>query len=178
MSKTLDKKVSNNKDDIQEIKEYLRLKYDNYDCGSDEHCRYDYTHDVPKNVNDPELYIRARKTVKNRVKVWPSAYASGQLVQEYKKLGGTYKDKKSNNSNLDRWYKEDWVNLCEKDQDNQYKKCSDIKNKDYPYCRPSKRVSFSTPTTVDELKEREGDNYDKFIQDICEKKTSKTRIYV
>ena len=31
-----------------------------------------------------------RKKVKKRVDVWPSAYASGQLVQEYKRMGGRY----------------------------------------------------------------------------------------
>jgi len=40
---------------------------------------------------NPKLYARARAIVKARVKKWPSAYASGQLVQQYKKMGGTYK---------------------------------------------------------------------------------------
>jgi hypothetical protein len=40
---------------------------------------------------NPKLYARARAIVKGRVKKWPSAYASGQLVQQYKKMGGTYK---------------------------------------------------------------------------------------
>jgi hypothetical protein len=46
--------------------------------------------DVPDNVLDPVKYIAARKKVKKRVDVWPSAYASGQLVQEYKRMGGRY----------------------------------------------------------------------------------------
>lgn len=40
---------------------------------------------------NPALYARAKAIVKKRVKKWPSAYASGQLVQQYKKMGGTYK---------------------------------------------------------------------------------------
>lgn len=40
---------------------------------------------------DPKLYARARAIVKARVKKWPSAYASGQLVQQYKRMGGKYK---------------------------------------------------------------------------------------
>jgi len=40
---------------------------------------------------NPKLYARARAMVKARVKKWPSAYASGQLVQQYKKMGGKYK---------------------------------------------------------------------------------------
>ena len=43
---------------------------------------------VPANKG---LYARAKAIVKRRVKKWPSAYASGQLVQQYKKMGGTYK---------------------------------------------------------------------------------------
>ena len=35
---------------------------------------------------NPELYAR----IKARVKKWPSAYASGQLVRQYKAAGGGY----------------------------------------------------------------------------------------
>ncbi|MGB0958272.1 MAG: DUF5872 domain-containing protein [Litorivicinus sp.] len=40
---------------------------------------------------DPAKYARARAKVKARVKKWPSAYASGQVVQEYKRMGGKYR---------------------------------------------------------------------------------------
>ena len=40
---------------------------------------------------NPKLYARAKAIVKARVKKWPSAYASGQLVQQYKKMGGTWR---------------------------------------------------------------------------------------
>ena len=36
------------------------------------------------------LYAKAKAKVKARVAKWPSAYASGQLVQEYKRMGGKY----------------------------------------------------------------------------------------
>ena len=39
---------------------------------------------------DPELYARVKAKVKARVKRWPSAYASAQLVQAYKRSGGGY----------------------------------------------------------------------------------------
>ena len=45
---------------------------------------------VPDNVLDPLIYLAAKNEVKGRVAVWPSAYASGQLVQEYKRRGGRY----------------------------------------------------------------------------------------
>ena len=40
---------------------------------------------------DPKKYARPKAKVKARVKVFPSAYASGQIVQEYKKMGGGYR---------------------------------------------------------------------------------------
>ena len=39
---------------------------------------------------NPKLYAEAKAKGKARVKKWPSAYASGQLVQQYKKMGGRY----------------------------------------------------------------------------------------
>ena len=46
---------------------------------------------IPSNVVDKKIYIAAKKFVKKKVKVWPSAYASGQVVQEYKRRGGRYR---------------------------------------------------------------------------------------
>jgi len=39
---------------------------------------------------DPELYEEVKADAKRKFKVWPSAYASGWLVQEYKRRGGRY----------------------------------------------------------------------------------------
>ena len=39
---------------------------------------------------NPALYAKIKATVKARVKKWPSAYASGQLVRQYKAAGGGY----------------------------------------------------------------------------------------
>jgi hypothetical protein len=41
----------------------------------------------PKN---PKLYSRVKSEAKKKFKVYPSAYANGWLVREYKKRGGTY----------------------------------------------------------------------------------------
>ena len=40
---------------------------------------------------NPELYAKIKAKVKRTVKKWPSAYASGQLVKQYKDAGGGYK---------------------------------------------------------------------------------------
>lgn len=122
---------------------------------------------------DRSLYERVKQEVKRRVSVWPSAYASGQLVREYKKRGGRYassssrgrtksssysssksrsKSRGRRTGNLSRWYKEDWRNVCERDSRGHYKKCGSPSSrgrslKKYPYCRPLHRVSKETPRT-------------------------------
>lgn len=49
-----------------------------------------------KNVpTDKALYARVKAEAKRRFKVYPSAYANGWLVREYKKRGGGYKSVKS-----------------------------------------------------------------------------------
>ena len=107
------------------------------------HCAH------PKPVNT-KLYNSVKKRVKNRVKRWPSAYASGQLVSEYKRKGGKYR---CNFGSLDRWFKERWVNVCKKG----FPKCGRSKSssKDYPYCRPLKRINSQTPKTAGELSRSE-----------------------
>jgi hypothetical protein len=43
---------------------------------------------VPTNK---KLYNRVKSEGKLKFKVWPSAYGSGWLIQEYKRRGGKYK---------------------------------------------------------------------------------------
>ena len=102
---------------------------------------------------DPKLYAKAKEYVKKRVKVWPSAYASGMVVQRYKKLGGVYKGAKPKRAGIDRWFKERWVDICKPRGKGRYAPCgrqnSDVRK--YPKCRPSIRVSKQTPMTISEL---------------------------
>ena len=46
---------------------------------------------VPDNVANPSLYKKAKAKAKAKFDVFPSAYASGYMVQEYKRMGGKYK---------------------------------------------------------------------------------------
>ena len=57
-------------------------------------------------VLDPHLYTRARRTVDKQY-TKPSAYKSGAIVREYKRLGGRYKED-GNELSLARWFKEKW----------------------------------------------------------------------
>ena len=80
------------------------------------------------------LYEEAKRTVYARYKK-PSAYRSGALQKEYKRLGGTYTDDKSGRP-LKRWFKEEW---------------KDVGGEDYPVYRPTKRISKDTPLTASEV---------------------------
>lgn len=70
---------------------------------------------------DKELHGRAVAAAKSKFKVWPSAYASGYVVQQYKRM---YKEKHGSMSgafkgdgqeiyadDLDKWFKEKWVRI-------------------------------------------------------------------
>lgn len=124
---------------------------------------------VPDKVNDKTLYIKAREIVKKRVKVWPSAYASGQVQTEYKRMGGTYSGEKG--GKLDRWYREKWVNVC-KPKGKSYEPCGREESKvsKYPYCRPLRRINKSTPMTVSELKKKYGKEK---LDEMCKRKQKK-----
>lgn len=47
--------------------------------------------DIPDNVANPSLYRKAKAKAKAKFDVYPSAYANGWMVQEYKRMGGKYK---------------------------------------------------------------------------------------
>ena len=110
--------------------------------------------------------------VKDRVDTWPSAYASGQVVQEYKDAGGKYRGKKDSDEGIDRWFDEKWVNVCKKTKGGNYKKCGrkDGSNVKYPYCRPTIRVNSDTPKTVREIIKDKGKDK---LEEMCKKKRKK-----
>lgn len=110
---------------------------------------------------DKTLYNNIKREAKNKFNKWPSAYASGWLVKTYKERfkkkhktrKNPYTTSKKRDNDLSRWYKEEWVNVCEKTSSGKYKSCGRKKSnsKKYPYCRPSKRINRNTPITVKEL---------------------------
>jgi hypothetical protein len=120
---------------------------------------------MPSVPTNKKLYNQIKKKVKARVKVWPSAYASGQLVREYKRRGGKYKTKrKTSFGSLKRWFKEQWVDVC-RPKGKGYATCGrkSSSRKGYPYCRPLKRVSKDTPRTVREIGKKK-------IKEMCKRK--------
>ena len=99
----------------------------------------------PKNKR---LYDNIVQEAKNKFNVWPSAYASGWVVKEYKRRGGVYTGNKKNTS-LRRWYDEQWIDACVWPKRQTCGRTSNDRN--YPYCRPSKRINSKTPVTIQEL---------------------------
>jgi hypothetical protein len=114
---------------------------------------------VPTNL---KLYNQVKQETKKRFKVWPSAYASGFLVQEYKRRGGTYqnvhvltskdhfKSTKSTIPPLKRWYEEQWIDVCHLPR---HVACGRNKSsgRAYPYCRPLNRIDKHTPKTASSI---------------------------
>lgn len=110
----------------------------------------------PKNKT---LYNRVKSEAKKKFNVWPSAYASGWLVKEYKRRGGTYTGKtKPIKTGLGRWFAEKWVDVCTSPRracGRPGKLSLSAWKKKYPYCRPSRRISSETPKTASELSKSE-----------------------
>jgi len=86
---------------------------------------------IPK---DEKLYNKVKDQA-DKIYEKHSAYKSGYIVKEYKRLGGTYIDDGTEKT-LKRWYEEEW---------------KDVGNKSYPVYRPTKRITKNTPLTVNEI---------------------------
>ena len=121
---------------------------------------------------NPRLYEKIKGEIKRKVKAWPSAYASGMLVKEYKKKGGKYAGAKpSNSTGLTRWFDEKWINVCRLPKKvpcgRPNTNIRDWKKK-YPYCRPSKKIAKGTPMIASELTTAQ-------IRSRCKRKKSNPR---
>jgi hypothetical protein len=101
-------------------------------------------------IKNTRLYEIIKNEAKTKFKHWPSAYASGWVVKEYKRRGGKYKDGYKSRSPLKKWFDEEWVNVCEYPKIVPCGRSKSVRKK-YPYCRPLRRVNSRTPVTVKEL---------------------------
>jgi hypothetical protein len=95
---------------------------------------------MPEPKNE-KLYANVKKKIMKSYKK-PSAFASGAIVKEYKRLGGKY-EKDGKEPKLKRWFEEKWVNV------------NPILNKNdpdaYPLFRPTKKINSKTPTLLQEV---------------------------
>lgn len=139
-----------------------------------------------------KLCPRGYCTAKSKFEVYPSAYANGYASQvcsggkpdfegiERNDYGNAPKDP---NSDLSRWYDEQWVNVCERDDKGNYLPCgrskAKLNAKNYPYCRPLHKLNGTTVKSVDELTQEQ-------LNKMCKNKRSikpgvdgkPTRVYV
>ena len=152
----------------------------------------------------PEGYC----TAKEKFEVYPSAYANAYAVQVCKGTKPDYegnyvnhytttkdsnknisKDRKNvhedvhKEQGLELWFKEKWVNVCEKDKNGEYFPCgrkkASLESKNYPYCRPLNKLPGTKVKTVDELSTKELENMCKKKRSLKQGMNSKpTRIYL
>jgi hypothetical protein len=121
----------------------------------------------------PALCERGKETAKRKFRVYPSAYANGYAVQVCRGTKpdylGVYRDdygparpsdKSLETPDLDRWYRERWVNVCQRDSRGRFVPCgrshARLVAADYPYCRPLIRLPGTprSPTAM-QLSEEE-----------------------
>jgi hypothetical protein len=104
--------------------------------------------EIPNNVLNPKLYKKAKETANKTYGKKSSAYKSMFIVSTYKKLGGKYSGKKSVKG-VDRWDKENWIEITPYLKENKKIVCGSRNiNK---ACRPSKRIDKNTPITINEM---------------------------
>lgn len=98
---------------------------------------------------DPALYARIQASVQRAVKRWPSAYASGLVVQRYKAAGGEYEGCARAEGGLTKWFREKWVNVCRPDLPACGRATAGMSEAEYrrayPKCRPLKVAKAMAP---------------------------------
>jgi len=113
------------------------------------------TDDVPDNVKNPALYLKAKNEADDKFKEKTSAYKSMFIVKRYKELGGEYSTKKSGKGETTRWLKEKWVQVIPFVTRNQEIECgSAVREK--KACRPLKKIDKKTPMTMKEIVDKHG----------------------
>ncbi len=95
-----------------------------------------------------KLYKKA-KAKADKVYKRHSAYKSMFLVNEYKKLGGKFKNKKPSGG-VNRWNRERWIQVIPYLKTGKQIPCG-AQNKKNKVCRPLYRISANTPVTLPEL---------------------------
>jgi hypothetical protein len=131
-------------------------------------------------------------TAKAKYQVYPSAYANGyassvckgvkpdinNITEEndayMKRINKLNTGEISQKSNMGRWFKENWVNVCKPKNNGEYQPCgrskANLKADNYPYCRPEIRIDNNTPMTVGEITDAYGVSE---LKKLCSQKRSK-----
>jgi len=132
----------------------------------------------------PEGYC----TAKMKFDVYPSAYANAYAAQVCKGTKADYRGNTENyygtkekpkDSELTRWFEEEWVNVCEEG----FPPCGRSGKKkieaEYPYCRPKNKLPGTKVKTLGELTEKDIEKMCKLKQSLPQGIEGKpTRIYL
>jgi len=108
---------------------------------------------------DIELYDQVKQMANEIFKSNRGIYRSMWISKKYIELGGRYSSNKKK-SNVDRWLKEQWVDLNQPIKKNNeiigYERCGNknIQNDLYPLCRPSRRINKDTPIIYQDIDKR------------------------
>lgn len=97
-----------------------------------------------------------RKSTKKRRKSTKKRSRAPKKTKKRRSKSKKRKSKRSNQSGLGRWFAEEWINVCKLPK---IVPCgrSKAKWKNYPYCRPRRRINKGTPKTARELTKAEID---------------------
>ena len=128
-----------------------------------------------------KLCRRGVEAAKRKYDIYPSAYANAYAAKVCQGKAADARGRRRADrryvaslrqrpsSALRRWFAERWVNVCEPPP---FPACGrrsgSLKPRDYPYCRPLRRVSKATPKTVGEMSRRE-------LAAMCAKKERRMR---
>lgn len=91
---------------------------------------------------DVALYDRVVAEAKRKFEVWPSAYASGWVTQEYQRRGGAYRGERPRGGGLAQWFGEEWVDVCTPNLQPCGRRADDDRR--YPKCRPREDAEAMT----------------------------------
>jgi len=95
---------------------------------------------MPTPLNE-NLYNEVKQKIMKSYKK-NSAFASGAIVKEYKRLGGKYSED-GKTRNLSRWFKEKWIDV------NPVLGITD--DTAYPVFRPTIRINENTPALLQDI---------------------------
>ena len=103
---------------------------------------------IPSNVVNKSLYKKAKGKANEKYGKKTSAYKSMYIVNEYKKMGGTYSGTKKTSKGLSRWNREKWVQVEPYVKSGKKIVCGS-RNKMTKACRPLNKLK-GTPITLQE----------------------------
>lgn len=111
-----------------------------------------------RNAKDPDVKRRLKKALDYAEERKESSKRKTERMNKKSEIRKDRVEKIiSKEAELDRWFKEKWVDISKKDKSGKHPPCgrADADSGKYPKCRPSKRVNKKTPTTSKELSKKE-----------------------